>query len=73
MSTGFFLYITIIEIVSTASATIRVQTVEFASIIGQSTAAIEKMNATPTELNEEQQHISVYIDDTYEEAIQIRN
>ncbi len=59
--------------IATDSETIRARTVEFASIIEQSTAAIEELNATLTELTEEQQLIATYINETHEEAVQMRN
>ncbi|MEK5071423.1 methyl-accepting chemotaxis protein [Sporosarcina sp. FSL K6-1508] len=59
--------------IETDSATIRERTVEFASIIEQSTATIEELNATLTQLTEEQHQISAYINETYDEAIQIRS
>lgn len=55
------------------SESIRERTTEFAAIVQQSTAAVEELNATLTELTEEQQHIRLYINETYEEAIGIRN
>ncbi|MFJ7932843.1 methyl-accepting chemotaxis protein [Sporosarcina sp. NPDC096371] len=51
------------------SESIRERTLAFAAIIEQSTAAIEELNATLTELTEEQQQIAVYIDETHAEAV----
>lgn len=58
--------------IATDSETIRGRTVEFATIIEQSTAAIEELNATSTELTDEQQLIATYIHETHEEAVQMR-
>lgn len=54
------------------SESIRERTMEFAAIVEQSTAAVEELNATLTELTEEQQLIAAYINETHEEAAQIR-
>lgn len=55
------------------SRDIQDRTTEFASIIQQSTASIEEVNAALTQLTEEQEQIAHYIHETYEEAIQLRN
>lgn len=55
------------------SEAIRERTTEFAAIIQQSTATIEELNATLTELTDEQDQISLYINETYEEAISLRD
>lgn len=54
------------------SAMVRERTTDFAAIIQQSTATIEELNATITELTEEQEHITSYINETYEEALHLR-
>lgn len=54
------------------SEMIRERTVDFAAIIQQSTAAIEELNATLTELTDEQDQIANYINETHDEAIQLR-
>ena len=54
------------------SEMVRERTVEFAAIIQQSTAAIEELNATLTELTDEQEQIARYINETHEEAVQLR-
>ena len=59
--------------VGTNSETVRERTVEFAAIIQQSTAAIEELNATLTELTDEQDQIARYINETHDEAVQLRN
>ncbi|WP_203245966.1 methyl-accepting chemotaxis protein [Sporosarcina beigongshangi] len=51
------------------SETIRERTMEFAAIVEQSTAAVEELNATLTEMTEEQQQITNYINETHEEAL----
>ncbi|WP_301107832.1 methyl-accepting chemotaxis protein [Sporosarcina sp.] len=60
------------ESIATSSETVSERTVEFASIIQESTAAIEEMNATLTELTNEQEQIAQYINETHEEAVQLR-
>ncbi|MBO0588427.1 hypothetical protein [Sporosarcina sp. E16_8] len=55
------------------SALIQERTMDFAAIVEQSTAAVEELNATLTELTEEQQQIATYINETHEEAVRIRN
>lgn len=55
------------------SETIRERTNEFAAIIQQSTATIEELNATLIELTDEQEQISRYITETYEEALHLRD
>jgi len=59
--------------ISKDSALIQERTMDFAAIVEQSTAAVEELNATLTELTEEQQQIATYINETHEEAIRIRN
>ncbi|MBE1555029.1 methyl-accepting chemotaxis protein [Sporosarcina limicola] len=58
--------------VTVNSQSIRERTMEFAAIVEESTAAIEELNATLTELTEEQQEISTYINETHKEAIRMR-
>lgn len=60
------------EYIAKSSETVSERTVEFASIIQESTAAIEEMNATLTELTNEQEQIAEYIQETHEEAVQLR-
>lgn len=55
------------------SESIRERTMEFAAIVEQSTAAVEELNATLTELTAEQQQIAIYINETHEEALLIKN
>lgn len=55
------------------SALIQERTMDFAAIVEQSTAAVEELNATLTELTEEQQQIATYINETHEEAVRIRD
>lgn len=55
------------------SESIRERTMEFAAIVEQSTAAVEELNATLTELTAEQQQISIYINETHEEALLIKS
>lgn len=58
--------------ISENSSVIEGRTTEFAAIIEQSTAAIEQLNATLIQLVNEQEQITIYINETYEEASQIR-
>ncbi|WP_194841563.1 methyl-accepting chemotaxis protein [Sporosarcina obsidiansis] len=60
------------ETISESSEAVSERTVEFASIIQESTAAIEEMNATLTDLTNEQEQIATYIQETHEEAVQLR-
>ncbi|WP_153720651.1 methyl-accepting chemotaxis protein [Sporosarcina cascadiensis] len=60
------------ESIAASSETVSERTIEFASIIQQSTAAVEEMNATLTELTNEQEQIAQYINETHEEAVQLR-
>lgn len=55
------------------SESIRERTMEFAAIVEQSTAAVEELNATLTEMSEEQQQIADYINETHEEALRMNN
>lgn len=55
------------------SESIRERTMEFATIVEQSTAAVEELNATLTELTAEQQQIAIYINETHEEALLMKN
>lgn len=55
------------------SELIQERTMDFAAIVEQSTAAVEELNATLTELTEEQTQIALYINETHEEAVLIRN
>lgn len=55
------------------SALIQERTMDFAAIVEQSTAAVEELNATLTELTDEQQQIAAYINETHEEAVRIRS
>lgn len=49
--------------------TIRGRTMEFASVIEESTAAIEELDATLTHLVDEQSEIDRYLQDTHNEAV----
>ncbi|AOV08487.1 methyl-accepting chemotaxis protein [Sporosarcina ureilytica] len=66
-------FVTKFEGANENSRDIQNRTSEFASIIQQSTATIEELNATLTELTKEQEQIAHYIHETYEEAVQLRN
>ncbi|KAA0966767.1 methyl-accepting chemotaxis protein [Sporosarcina sp. ANT_H38] len=55
------------------SALIQERTMDFAAVVEQSTAAVEELNATLTDLTEEQQQIATYIHETHEEAVRIRS
>ncbi len=55
------------------SESIRERTMEFAAIVQQSTAAVEELNATLTEMSAEQQQIADYINETHEEALRMNN
>ncbi|WP_342512969.1 methyl-accepting chemotaxis protein [Sporosarcina sp. FSL K6-1522] len=55
------------------SASIQERTMAFAAIVEQSTAAVEELNATLTELTAEQQQTAQYIHETHEEAMQMRH
>lgn len=55
------------------SESIRERTMEFAAIVQQSTAAVEELNATLTEMATEQQQIADYINETHEEALHMKN
>ncbi|GKV65867.1 MULTISPECIES: methyl-accepting chemotaxis protein [unclassified Sporosarcina] len=58
--------------IADSSKSVSEHTVEFASVIQESTAAIEEMNATLTDLTNEQEQIALYITETHEEAVQLR-
>lgn len=60
------------QIVSNNSGNIEQATNEFASIVEESSAAIEQLHATLIQLSEEQQTITTYINQTYDEAMQIK-
>lgn len=60
------------EEIAASSESVSERTVEFASIIQESTAAIEEMNATLTDLTGEQEQIASYIQETHEEAVALR-
>ncbi|MHA6258395.1 methyl-accepting chemotaxis protein [Sporosarcina sp. CAU 1771] len=59
--------------ISKDSETIRERTTDFAGIIEQSTASVQELSATLTNLTDEQEEIARYIQETHEEAIQMRN
>ncbi|PID25437.1 methyl-accepting chemotaxis protein [Sporosarcina sp. P7] len=65
-------FISEFDIITDRTLTIREHTVEFAAVVEQSTAAVEELNATLTELAGEQEMIANYIHETHEEAISIR-
>lgn len=54
------------------SEIVREGTTDFAAGIQESTATIEELNATLVELTDEQERIAQYINDTYEEALQLQ-
>ena len=60
------------KVIGENSEIIKERTVDFASIVQQSTATIEELNATLTDLTDEQEAIAHYINETHEEATQIR-
>ena len=62
----------VVNVISTNSGTIQESTNEFASIIEESTAAVEELNATLVQLTEEQEKITSYVNETYDEAVSIR-
>lgn len=51
---------------------VRGRTMEFASVIEESTAAIEELDATLTHLVDEQSEIDSYLQETYNEAVSLR-
>lgn len=55
------------------SVEIQQRTTGFAAVIQQSTATIEELNGTLIELTDEQERIAHYINETYEEAVELRN
>lgn len=62
----------VVDVISTNSGTIQESTNEFASIIEESTAAVEELNATLVQLTDEQEKIARYANETYDEAVSIR-
>lgn len=60
------------QTISQNSERIQQRTVDFASIVQQSTAAIEELNATLAESFDEQQMMAAYIQKTHEEAIRLK-
>lgn len=60
------------QTISQYSERIQQRTMDFASIVQQSTAAIEELNATLTEAVDEQQMMASYIQKTHEEAIRLK-
>jgi methyl-accepting chemotaxis protein len=61
----------VVDVISSNSGTIQESTNEFASIIEESTAAVEELNATLVQLTDEQEKIASYVNDTYDEAVSI--
>jgi len=59
------------QTISQNSERIQQRTMDFASIVQQSTAAIEELNATLTDSVDEQQLVASYIQKTHEEAIRL--
>lgn len=51
---------------------VRGRTMEFASVIEESTAAIEELDATLTHLVDKQSEIDAYLQETYNEAVSLR-
>lgn len=49
------------------------RTTGFAAVVQQSTATIEELHATLIELTDEQERIAGYINETYEEAVELRS
>ena len=62
----------VVDVISENTGTIQESTNEFASIIEESTAAVEELNATLVQLTDEQEKITRYVNDTYDEAVAIR-
>lgn len=62
----------VVDVISDNTGTIQESTNEFASIIEESTAAVEELNATLVQLTDEQEKITRYVNDTYDEAVAIR-
>ncbi|WP_262173734.1 methyl-accepting chemotaxis protein [Saccharococcus sp. Marseille-Q5394] len=60
------------QTISQNSERIQHRTMDFASIVQQSTAAIEELNATLTESVDEQRMMASYIQKTHEEAIRLK-
>lgn len=58
--------------ISVNSDQVRERTVEFASVIEQSTAAIQELEATLTHLVDEQSENDAYLQETHNEAISLR-
>lgn len=52
---------------------VRGRTMEFASVIEESTAAIEELDATLTHLVDEQSEIDAYLQETHNEAVSLRS
>ncbi len=59
--------------ISVNTDTIRGRTMEFASVIEESTAAIEELDATLIHLVEEQGAIDAHLQETHDEAVSLRN
>lgn len=57
-----------VEVVADNSETIQAHTNDFASIVEESTAAVEELHATLTQLSDEQEKITEYVQQTYKEA-----
>ncbi len=72
LQSGLTAFIEEFSVITGSTLTIRERTMEFAAIVEQSTAAVEELNATLTELADEQQEIAAYINETHEEAVSIR-
>jgi methyl-accepting chemotaxis protein len=62
----------VVDVISENTGTIQESTNEFASIIEESTAAVEELNATLVQLTDEQEKVTRYVNDTYDEAVAIR-
>lgn len=62
----------VVDVISNNSETIQESTNDFASIIEESTAAVEELNATLVQLTDEQEKIARYVNETYDEAVSIR-
>lgn len=61
-----------VNMVSSHSGTIQERTNEFAAIVEESTAAVEELHATLVQLTDEQDRMTQYINQTYDEAMHIR-
>jgi len=61
-------FLKVVDVIANNTESINMSTNEFATIIEESTATVEELNATLVQITEDQQAIAKYIDETYEEA-----